>query len=296
MTGKSLESPVQLGAIGNSSDIIQIDTVSSEAGDTEIGVFNSVGELIDHNDDSNITGSPFQAALILDPTLISDGTYYIIAGIWNTHYYGNNFSVEGKSCEHACGLTVNIRVNGVQITSGVVDFVAGEIVLYYLTFTVGAIVPPATTQNCFRKDSLVQTDQELIKIQNIIANYHTINNKPVKAITSAFNIDGVLVKIEKECLGKDLPASTTFMQKDHKLLISLFEFASLLTSGKISFVESDPKEILYNVLLDNQEIMLVNGVSVETQNPELEISKYHMNPSEDFKNKIEAQTQRVPVV
>jgi hypothetical protein len=258
-------------------------------------VFNSIGTLLYSNDDSSIAGTYYQAALSLNPYSLPDGTYYVIVGKYNTTY-STGFSVTGQTCYSNCGITLNISANGVQVATDSITFENGELMLYYLTFTVGAPVPAPTTQNCFRKDSLVQTDQELIEIQNIIANYHTINNKPVKAITTAFNVDGMLVKIEKDCLGENLPVSTTFMQKDHKLLISPFEFAALLTSGKISFVQSDPKEILYNVLLDKQEIMLVNGVSVETQNPELEISKYYMNPSEELKNKIEAETQTVPIV
>ena len=294
VSGKSLATPVHLGSIGNSSDTIQIDTASSEIDDTEIGIFNSVGTLLYTNDDSSIAGTFYQAALSLSPYSLPDGTYYVIAGRFNT-IYETGFSVTGSVCSTNCGMTLNVSTNGVQAATDSITFNMGETILYYLTFIVGPAAAPVASQNCFVKDSLVQTDQELIKIQNIIANHHTINNKPVKAITSALNVDGLLVKIQKDSLGENLPCEDTLMQKDHKLLISPFEFAALSTSGKISFVQSDPNELLYNVLLEDHEIMVVNGINVETQNPQLEISKYHLNPSNELKGKIEAETKTVPI-
>ena len=106
----------------------------------------------------------------------------------------------------------------------------------------------------------------------------------------------MIVKVEKGCLGENKPSNDLFLQKDHKLLISPFEFAGLLTTGKISFVTSDSQEILYNILLDTHEIMKVNNIEVETMNPDLDLSKYFMNPSEELKAKIENSIIKIPVV
>jgi hypothetical protein len=86
------------------------------------------------------------------------------------------------------------------------------------------------------------------------------------------------------------------MQKDHKLLISISEFIMLLSANKISFLRSSNEEILYNILLDSHEIIKVNNIEVESLNPNLDISKYFMEPTEELKNKIENNTITIPIV
>lgn len=133
-----------------------------------------------------------------------------------------------------------------------------------------------------------------MEIQNIKPNYHTINDKEIKCVTSVYNSDGMVVKIEKDCLGENKPSNTMYMQKDHKLMISPFEFSALLTSGKIQFESSSSDELLYNVLLENHETMMVENIQVETLNPELEISKYFMGDrSKEHKALIENNTQKM---
>ena len=153
------------------------------------------------------------------------------------------------------------------------------------------------TQSCFRKDTLITTDQETIKIQNIKPGYHTINGKQIKCITPVYNADGVLVRIEKDCLGENKPSNTLYMQKDHKLLISPSEIAALFSSGQITFERSSTREILYNVLLDSHETMIVENIKAETLNPELTISKYFLEgkPTE-LKEFIEENTRTIPIV
>jgi hypothetical protein len=153
------------------------------------------------------------------------------------------------------------------------------------------------TQSCFRKDTLITTDQETIKIQNIKPGYHTINGKQIKCITPVYNADGVLVRIEKDCLGENKPSNTVYMQKDHKLLISPAEIAALFSSGQITFERSSTREILYNVLLDSHETMIVENIKAETLNPELTISKYFLEgkPTE-LKEFIEENTRTIPIV
>jgi len=151
-----------------------------------------------------------------------------------------------------------------------------------------------STQSCFRKGTLVKTDQGTMEIQNVVAGYHTINNKQIKCVTLVYNSDGMVVKIEKDCLGENKPSNTIYMQKDHKLMISPFEFSALLTSGKIHFEKSNTDEILYNILLDSHETMMIENIEVETLNPELEISKYFMGDrSEEHKALIESNTPKM---
>jgi len=42
--------------------------------------------------------------------------------------------------------------------------------------------------------------------------------------------------------------------------------------------------------------MKVNNIEVETINPDLELSKYFMNPSEELKEKLENNTVKIPII
>lgn len=138
------------------------------------------------------------------------------------------------------------------------------------------------------------TDQETVEIQNIKPEYHTINNKEIKCVTSVYNSDGMVVKIEKDCLGENKPSNTIYMQKDHKLMMNPFEFSALLTSGNIQFESSSSDELLYNVLLENHETMMIENIQVETLNTELEISKYFMGTrTKEHKALIESNTKQM---
>jgi len=177
----------------------------------------------------------------------------------------------------------------INVQSFCVKFKSGQ----SISTTYETLTPPAT-QSCFRKGTMVLTDQETVEIQNIKPEYHTINDKEIKCITSVYNSDGMVVKIEKDCLGENKPSNTIYMQKDHKLMISPFEFSALLTSGKIQFESSSSDELLYNVLLENHETMMVENIQVETLNPDLEISKYFMGDrTKEHKALIENNTEKM---
>lgn len=295
--GKNRSNPVNLGTIGYIYDMLQIDTANSAISDTELGIFDSSGTLLYSNDDSTITRNYYHAAIQIHAYNLPAGTYYIAAGKYDT-VYNTGFSVTPRESESEFliggSITVNTKNNDALASANSLTFVGGEPLIYWLTFQI--LNSPIAAPSCFRKGTIINTDQEDIKIENIVTGYNTINNKPIKRITSAYNTDGVIVKVEKGCLGENKPSNDLFLQKDHKLLISPFEFAGLLTNGKISFITSNSEEILYNVLLDSHEIMKVNNIEVETMNPDLELSKYFINLSEELKEKLENNTVKIPII
>jgi hypothetical protein len=126
---------------------------------------------------------------------------------------------------------------------------------------------------CFRKDSVVKTDQGLIKIQNVDS-FNTINGLKVIVLTKAFNRDGILAKIEKNSISKNVPNNTLYTQKDHKFLLSPFEMENM---KKIKWEQSPKDELLYNILLEQHNYMYVNNVKVETLDPESLNGKYWLN-------------------
>lgn len=294
--GKSVDDALDLGVIGYIFNEIVIDTYNSQEEDTELGIFNGdTQRLIVHDDDVDYP-SDRKTIITIAPNSsdFPPGVYYIAAGKWNTEYKNNNFRVEGETTNTTSSIRVNTRNNDNITSTNSVVFYPGETMIFWLKFTI--LEKPIVTQTCFRKGSLIKTDQGNLKIENIVTGYNTINNNIIKRVTQSYNSDGVIVKIDKNSLGQNKPENDLYMQKDHKLLISPFEFASLLSTNKISFSNSNNEEILYNVLLDSHETMKVNNIEVETLNPDLLVSKYFMKPSAQLKDKIENNTIKIPIV
>jgi len=142
-------------------DILQIDTSFSDVDDTELGVFDSSGTLLHSNDDSNIAGSYYEAALEIQAYNLPAGTYYIAAGKYDTTY-DTCFSVTGGVCGSNCGITVNTTNNDAISSTNSLTFNQGDEMVYWLTFQI--LNSPVAVPSCFRKGTIISTDQEDIKI------------------------------------------------------------------------------------------------------------------------------------
>lgn len=297
--GTSHSDAIDIGIIGYKYDQIIIETINSgQSVDTEIGIFDVNGNLIEDHDDISYSGGNRHSRITISSNS-SDyppGVYYIATGVFNTHYGANKFDITPDVCDDpdGCYIQVTTKNNNGITTNNNKTFNYNQEVQFWLKFTI--LEKPIVTQTCFRRGSLIKTDQGNLKIENIVTGYNTINNNIIKRVTQSYNSDGVIVKIDKNSLGQNKPENDLYMQKDHKLLISPFEFASLLSTNKISFSNSNNEEILYNVLLDSHETMKVNNIEVETLNPDLLVSKYFMKPSTQLKDKIENNTIKIPIV
>lgn len=142
---------------------------------------------------------------------------------------------------------------------------------------------------CFPKNTIVATDQGKIFIENIIPNYHTIDNKPIVAITKTTSIDTHLVCFEKDAMGLNCPSSKTIMSKDHKIMykgkfIEAYKFLGRVAN--IHKIEYNG-EILYNVLMHDYYKMNVNNLICETLHPDNIISKLCTgNYEKEYKNNL----------
>jgi hypothetical protein len=138
-----------------------------------------------------------------------------------------------------------------------------------------------STPSCFRQNTMVETDQGEIEIQNITTD-NTINNLKVTALTKAFNSDGMMAKITKGAINGKVPTKSLFVQKDHKLCLSPLEIGVM----ESLLWERTPKdEILYNILLEKPSYMHVNGMKVETLDPESSIAKYWLSKTQSDASK-----------
>jgi 6-phosphogluconolactonase (cycloisomerase 2 family) len=150
--------------------------------------------------------------------------------------------------------------------------------------------PPIPISNiCFLGNTPINTNKGIIPISHINSNIHTIANKKIVAITKTILQDKYLVCFKKNSLGINCPIKNTIMSKNHKILykgemMEAHKFlGNVLNVTKIKY----NGEILYNILMENYETILVNNLICETLCPTNVIAKlYTSNISENYKNKI----------
>ena len=149
-------------------------------------------------------------------------------------------------------------------------------------------IPDTPISNiCFPAKTPITTNQGIVPIDEINPEIHTIRNKKIVAITKTVTQDKYLVCFEKNSLGNNMPSQRTLMSKNHlvfyyghmrkaKDFISRFENVK-----KVKYTG----EILYNVLMEDYEKMLVNNLICETLHPENDIAKVYLTlnslPDED---------------
>ena len=232
--GRTHSDAIDIGIIGYKDDQIIIETINSgQDVDTEIGIFDSNGNLIENHDDIDYSGDNKYSRITISSNS-SDyppGDYYIATGVFNTRYGASNFDVNADVCDDpdGCYIQVTTKNNNGITTNNNKTFNYNQEVQFWLKFRINAF--PISAQSCFRSGSVIKTDQGDVKIENIVAGYNTINNNSIKRVTQAYNSDGVIVKIEKDSLGENKPENDLYMQKDHKLLVSISEFIMLLSTN-----------------------------------------------------------------
>jgi hypothetical protein len=143
---------------------------------------------------------------------------------------------------------------------------------YYYYFEKNLPISPI----CFLAGTKVKTDQEIISINNIDTNIHTISGKKIKAITETKTLENNIIKIKKNALGKNIPINDTYVSKNHKVLYNneLIEAYKLVGLEDIEYFEYNG-EVLYNILLENYSIISVNNMHVETLDPNNIIAKIY---------------------
>ena len=140
-------------------------------------------------------------------------------------------------------------------------------------------IPPINVISdiCFVAGTPITTNQGLISIENLNPNIHTIRNKKIIAITQSINCDKYLVCFEKDSLGKNIPSQKTTMSKNHCILHK----GKMKQAKEFVYKYDNIKkikysgEILYNVLLEEHEKMVVNNIICETLHPNNWVAKIY---------------------
>lgn len=132
----------------------------------------------------------------------------------------------------------------------------------FVTITVTAPISTA----CFPAGTLIVTNQGIIPIDKINPEIHTIRNKQILAITKSVSMDKYLVKFEKDSLGKNIPSETTIMTQGHSVF---YKGKMILAKDFVKHMENVKKipyngEIVYNILLEKYDKMVVNNLICNT--------------------------------
>ena len=122
---------------------------------------------------------------------------------------------------------------------------------------------------CFIAGSNVVTDQGIVEIQNINTSIHTIRKMKIVALTKTQLYDNYLVEINKSALYKNVPNKHTIISPNHKVFYLGNMICSKDLIGKVDGVHktSYNNEILYNILLEKHDKMIVNNLITETLDP-----------------------------
>jgi hypothetical protein len=144
-------------------------------------------------------------------------------------------------------------------------------------------IPPIDTSPdpigpiCFLGNTPINTDQGIFEIRKIDPLMHTINNKPIKAITKTITLDDYLVCFEKHALAENVPSDKTVMSREHKIAYNgkMIEAKHFLGKFDLVFKMKYDGEKLYNILLDKPSYVRVNNLICETLDPNNIIAKLY---------------------
>ncbi len=128
---------------------------------------------------------------------------------------------------------------------------------------------------CFVKDTLVETDQGVVPIQNLIPRKHSLFKQYIIAVTKTIHTDAELVKVSAYAFGS-YPTKDTYVSKNHKIngMKSFLEAQNYVNGTTITLVPYH-REPLYNVLCERPSFMKVHGMMAETLDPQTDIALYH---------------------
>ena len=137
---------------------------------------------------------------------------------------------------------------------------------------------PITNSICFAKGTIVSTDQGNMEIQNIVPGKHTIGEKEICHITKTISPENKIVCVKKNAFGKNKPNKAITMSGNHCIQCekgAMIKAKELVANNpKMKFVDYN-QEPLYNVLMEDHNVIKVQNLEVETLDPENIVAKIH---------------------
>ena len=137
---------------------------------------------------------------------------------------------------------------------------------------------PITNSICFAKGTIISTDQGKVEIQNIVPGKHTIGEKAICHITKTISPEKKIVCVKKNAFGKNKPNKAITMSGNHCIKCekgAMVKAKELVANNRnMKFVEYN-KEPLYNVLMEDHNVIKVQNLEVETLDPENIVAKIY---------------------
>jgi hypothetical protein len=150
--------------------------------------------------------------------------------------------------------------------------------------------PQVISNICFPAGTPVTTNQGIIHIDKINPDIHTIRNKKIVGVTQTTTPDKYLVCFEKDSIEENIPSQKTIISKNHHIFYKGQMIQAKKFLGKFENVKKIKynREILYNVLMEEHDKMIVNNLICETLHPENTMAKLYnhlqkLNPEEKGK-------------
>jgi len=130
---------------------------------------------------------------------------------------------------------------------------------------------------CFPAGTPITCNQGTIPIECLNPKIHTIRGKKIVAITKTITQDKYLVCFEKGALQENIPSQKTIISKNHEIFYKgeMMQAKEFLNDFENVKKVKYTGEILYNVLMDQPDKMMVNNLICETLHPVNSIAKLY---------------------
>ena len=229
--------------------------------------FNS--DIYDPNSETDITSS----------YVTTLGTYTSAQGVFQSTYDYNLLSVNDSAPTDASIDANNGEITFTNVPYKSTDtaevFVSQGTAPYYTNYNLNTF---AYSNSCFPAKTPIQTDQGSVNIDEINTEVHTIRNKKIVAVTKIVSQDKHVVCFEQDSLGKNIPSQKTIISQNHELLYKgkMMKAKDFVGSVDNVYMKKYNGEVLYNVLMEEHDKMIVNNLVCETLDPKNRIAKLYM--------------------
>ena len=210
------------------------------------------------------------------------------------NWYQIGDDIDGEAAQDQSGWSVSLSEDGGKVAIGAIyndgnngsSSHSGHVRVYQLEEQI--IEHPI----CFPAGTPVLTDQGIVPIEKICPDIHTIYKKKIIAVTQTITNENSLVCIEKNALQKRVPNKKTIISRCHSIFYNgkMVQARELVKKVENVRIVKYNNELLYNILMEKHEKMIVNNMMVETLDPENIIAKlYSNNYSQSAKHNIIVQ-------
>ena len=288
-----------IGGSGTKNDCYAIDGSANWLDASANDALDVSGTIVWTDIDTNSTNVPYRlSSFNLNQTLYdpSSGTNVVtenpdLSGNYTWSITSVNGSTSGQAGISIDPATGDISFATLSAASYAVNVLAEDSFGNYSYETFTNII----SNICFPAGTPIVTNQGIIAINKINPAIHTIRNKKIVAITKTVSPDKYLVRFEKDALGANLPCEATTMTKNHMLFYKgeMMKAKEFLKTHNESVSKVPYKgTVLYNVLMEEHDKMVVNNLICETLHPENYVAQmYRAFRSLTPKQRVEAIKQ-----